>query len=181
MFIIRKKSTKRTYTKSTELPPIKRKPRKRKTVRIFKEVKDFKRPKRPVSRVFVHCSASDHASHDDVEVMDRWHRQRGWSGVGYHYFIKKDGTVQEGRSLERNPAAQRGHNRATIAICLHGLKESLFTKQQMKSLRHLCRQIKYSYKNKVTFHGHREVAAKDCPVFDYKAELKLDKHGKLGI
>jgi len=87
----------------------------------------FDKPNRFVDRVFLHCSASDHANHDNVATMDRWHRERGWSGVGYHLFIRKDGTLEDGRDLERTPAAQSGHNRGSIAICLHGLKIEKFT------------------------------------------------------
>lgn len=131
--------------------------------------------------MFIHCSASDHPDHDDVSVMDKWHRQRGWSGVGYHFFIKKDGTLQAGRHLERVPAAQAGHNRGTIAICLHGLNEDLFTESQFRTLKQLARDINLSYNGRVTFHGHKEVSAKSCPVFDYKQVLELDGSGNLGI
>lgn len=141
----------------------------------------FKKPDRPVNRVFVHCSASDNPLHDDVKVMDLWHKQRGWSGVGYHFFIKKDGTIQKGRSIERTPAAQAKNNRGTIAICLHGLVEERFTNDQFKSLIALCQDINKAYKGRVTFHGHREVAAKACPVFDYKRVLRLDEKGNLGV
>ena len=141
---------------------------------------DFKKPKRRVTRVFLHCSASDHPNHDDVSVMDAWHRARGWSGVGYHFFIKKDGTIQKGRDIERTPAAQAGHNSATIAICLHGLDVKKFTEAQFDAGRRLCFAIDEAYGGKVTFHGHREVAAKACPVFDYRDVLQLDGKGRLG-
>jgi N-acetyl-anhydromuramyl-L-alanine amidase AmpD len=141
----------------------------------------FKKPWRTVNRIFIHCSASDYAHHDDVSVMRKWHKQRGWSDVGYHFFIKKDGTLQKGRALNKIPAAQRGHNNKTIAICLHGLKKSKFTKEQFKTLRKLCKEINDAYNQKVTFHGHCEVSSKDCPVFDYKDVLKLDKKGNLGL
>ena len=50
--------------------------------------------KRDVDRVFIHCSASDHAHHDDVKVMRDWHvNGNGWSDVGYHYFITKAGKI----------------------------------------------------------------------------------------
>lgn len=142
----------------------------------------WKAPKRAVSRVFLHCSASDNPKHDDVSVMDSWHKQRGWSGVGYHYFITKAGVIQPGRPLESTPAAQGGHNAGTIAICLHGLAADRFTAAQFESLRALCRAIATGLgRGRVTFHGHREVAAKACPVFDYKAVLKLDRLGRLGV
>ena len=55
----------------------------------------FEKPNRVVHSVFLHCSASDNSKHDSVDIMDSWHKKRGWSGVGYHYFIKKDGVIQK--------------------------------------------------------------------------------------
>lgn len=99
----------------------------------------YTRPERYIERVFLHCSASDNPEHDDVEVMRRWHTDpkpsgRGWSDVGYHFFIRKSGLLETGRNLERIPAAQRGNNSGTIAICLHGLKDELFTSKQFEML-----------------------------------------------
>lgn len=138
----------------------------------------FKKPNRKVTRVFIHCSAASRPS-VDAEEVDLWHRQRGWSEIGYHYFIKTDGTLEMGRDLEKTPAAQRFHNLWTIAICLNGLKVSDFTAAQFITLQELCFKIDMSYRHKVTFHGHREVAAKACPVFDYQSVLNLDKKGYL--
>ncbi|GLS86665.1 hypothetical protein GCM10010873_16390 [Cypionkella aquatica] len=139
----------------------------------------FKKPARPVTRVFVHCSASDNPAHDNVATMDAWHKARGWSGVGYHFFIRKDGTLEMGRDLEKIPAAQEGNNVGTIAICLHGLLEEKFTEEQFKTLRSLCRQINKAYRNIMTFHGHCEVANKTCPVIDYRKVLGLDPKAHL--
>ena len=142
----------------------------------------FTKPKRHVNRVFIHCSASDNPEHDDVAVMRRWHLARGWLDVGYHYFIRKDGICQVGRDIERTPAAQSGNNTGTIAICLHGLDINKFTAAQLNMLKRLCVIIENSYGSKVlTYHGHREVANKACPVFDYKKVLRLDSVGYLGI
>lgn len=134
---------------------------------------------RKIKRVFIHCSAASRTN-IDAEEIDLWHRQRGWSGIGYHFFIKTDGTIEAGRNIEKTPAAQRFHNRHTIAICLNGLKPRDFTIAQFESLRTLCSNI-VMLKPHVTFHGHCEVSAKACPVFDYKTVLRLDKKGKLGI
>ena len=46
----------------------------------------FKRPKREIDRIFLHCSATNIPSHDDVEVIRRWHKNQGWSDIGYHFF-----------------------------------------------------------------------------------------------
>lgn len=138
----------------------------------------FKKPARMVSRVYVHCSASDEPSHDDPRVIRDWHRARGFSAIGYHYVITKDGGRHRGRSLEKQPAAQKGHNTDTIAICVTGLKH--FSARQMQSLLKLCIEIDVAYDGNVTFHGHCEVNAhKTCPVFEYKAVLRLNKEGHL--
>lgn len=140
----------------------------------------FDKPERSIDRVFIHCSASDNPKHDDIDVIRGWHvNERGWSDVGYHFFIKKDGTVQNGRDLTKTPAAQKGHNTGTIAICVHGLE--IFTGAQFAALRSLCNEINRSY-TYITFHGHNEVNPnKTCPVFDYKQVLNLDSDGAMPL
>ena len=137
----------------------------------------FDKPTRRVKQVFIHVSDSDWAHHDDISVITNWHvEENGWSDVGYHYFIKKNGEIQKGRDLERTPSSQKGHNHATISICLHGKEK--FTKRQFESLRRLCKQIHESYYGRITFHGHKEVnSKKTCPNFDYVKVLNLDKDG----
>ncbi|MCK7615168.1 peptidoglycan recognition protein family protein [Roseibium sediminicola] len=137
----------------------------------------FAKPARTVHTTWLHCSASDNPKHDDVSVIDAWHKARGWSGVGYHFFIKKDGTVQTGRPINRIGAHVAGHNTGSIGICLHGLEEDRFTKAQFESLRDLCGQINAAYGLQMRFRGHKEVAAKACPVFDYRKVLALDRKG----
>jgi len=138
----------------------------------------FTKPSRKVHRVFIHCSASDHAHHDNIETMKSWHSTRGFSDVGYHFFIQKDGTLEYGRDIEKTPAAQKGHNLNSLAICVHGLKEENFTEAQFDTLNKLASQIEYNYEN-ISFHGHCEVSKKACPVFNYKKVLDLDKYGSL--
>lgn len=139
------------------------------------------KPQRNVDAVFLHCSASDAKSHDDIAVIDKWHRALGWSEVGYHFFIKKDGTLQAGRSLEKTPAAQRGYNARTIAICVHGLRDEKFTDEQFKMLQQLCIELNDLYEGELTFHGHCEISPKLCPVFDYKTLLQIGRDHKLGL
>ena len=100
----------------------------------------FIKPDRAVDRLFLHCSASDHSHHDNIATIRKWHvEDRGWSDVGYHFFIRKDDTVEDGRPLDRTPAAaQDGNNSGTIAICLHGLEIENFTKAQHTASIILC-------------------------------------------
>jgi len=141
----------------------------------------FDKPKRFIDRVFIHCSATDNPDHDSIDVLRHWHVDgNGWSDVGYHYLINADGNLELGRDLERSPAAQRGNNTGSVAICLHGLSEDLFTEDQYNTLAELCDSINIELKGKVTFHGHCEVSHKSCPVFDYKKILDLCACGRLG-
>ena len=109
-----------------------------------------------------------------------WHvESNGWSDVGYHYFIRGNGTLESGRPLERAPASQVGHNAGTVAICLHGLAAENFVEEQYRTLIDLAREINGAYSSLVTFHGHREVSSKPCPVFPYRAVLGLDRDGRM--
>lgn len=136
------------------------------------------KPKRQVHTVFIHCSASDNIKHDDISVIKEWHvKGNKWSDVGYHYFIKKNGTVQEGRPLSKNPASQYPHNTGTISICVSGLQD--FTDESMEALKKLCGEINSVYNSNMVFRGHREVSNKTCPVFDYKTVLNLNDKGHI--
>lgn len=142
------------------------------------QIKDIKKPKRPVFKVFIHCSDSDNPAHDNAETIDKWHKERGWQGIGYHFYLQKDGDLQVGRSLEKIPAAQKEHNTGSIAICCGGRAKDKFTKVQMAALKALCLHMNKLYGGGVTFHGHCEVEPnKECPVFDYKTVLNLNKDG----
>lgn len=151
---------------------------------MFDKFKSFKKPARKVERVFLHCSANDNPR-ITVKDIHRWHsdpkpKGRGWTVIGYHYFIDAKGVIWEGRPLSKIPAAQAGHNAKTIAICVHGGqdgKPDAFNKAQMDALLCLCQEINNAYEGDITFHGHREVSAKACPVFDYEAILGLDEKG----
>jgi len=140
----------------------------------------FQRPRRAVTRVFIHCSASDRPEHSNVETIRLWHLARGFADVGYHYVIGFDGMIEPGRELERIPAAQQGHNTESIAICLAGGqngRDDAFTAEQFQSLKGLCAAIHDAYEGQISFHGHCEVSNKACPVFDYRSILELSGHG----
>lgn len=136
----------------------------------------FKAPKRKVTKIFLHCSASDNPAHDNAATIKKWHIERGFSNIGYHFYIRKDGTLEEGRNLEVVPAAQQNHNSGSIAICCGGLKD--FPPKQMSALIKLCNEIHAELPD-ATFHGHCEVSNKACPVFDYKRTLQLDDMGRM--
>ena len=142
---------------------------------LGKKYVGFRAPRREVFTVYLHHSATAIPT-IGAEDVDRWHRERGWSCIGYHYFITTSGEVQLGRSIERTPAATGGHNTGSIAICMNGAVEADFTIEQYAALQQLCADI-HKLMPRVRFKGHKDVAATKCPAYDYKTLLKLDAYG----
>jgi N-acetylmuramoyl-L-alanine amidase len=93
-------------------------------------------------------------------MIDGWHKARGWRKIGYHYFIKKDGTVEKGRELSEIGAHVYGQNSHSVGICLAGLVD--FRVEQFESLKELLRELP-----DLPVYGHNEFNKnKECPVFD---------------
>ena len=125
---------------------------------------------REVTRIILHCSASD-IPMQTADMIDQWHKARGFTKIGYHYFIRHDGTIEKGRGLEEVGAHAEGYNKDSIGICLAGL--TLFKPVQFKALSKVLDELKLLYP-KATVHGHREFNPnKTCPVFDY-SQFKKD-------
>lgn len=127
---------------------------------------------RKVDLIVVHCSDSDHKHHDNLETIRNWHvKENGWSDIGYHYFITKDGLIHPGRPLKTPGAHVAGHNAHSIGICLSGKHE--FTKEQMASLEKLCFDLCKTYGlEKSDILGHRDLQPlKTCPNFDIHKEI----------
>ena len=94
---------------------------------------------REVVKIIVHCSDS---AYGDANLIDHWHKQRGWRGIGYHkvilngyltrtapYRAEYDGLVQAGRDLDIPGAHCKGENQDSVGICLIGRR--LFTPSQL--------------------------------------------------
>ena len=75
---------------------------------------------RIINLIVVHCSATRGDCTLSPEDLDRLHRRRGFNGTGYHYYIRKDGTVHLTRSIERIGAHAKGFNAHSIGICYEG-------------------------------------------------------------
>lgn len=121
---------------------------------------------RNINKIIVHCSDSDIEAHQDISVIDYWHRERGFAMVGYHYFITWDGTIQKGRDLERVGAHCVGQNADSIGICLGGRHK--FTKVQFTTLKALLFDLITRFNLRTTDvypHNHFD-KKKTCPNFD---------------
>ncbi len=139
-------------------------------------------PRKATNYIAIHCSASLPSPDTDVKTIDRWHRQRGFTMVGYHYVIRTDGEVQKGRDEGAIGAHVVGHNADSIGICLVGGVDANgpsgkpvdnFSKEQMLSLLVLLKELRAKYP-KAAIQGHRDFpkVAKACPSFSVKDWLK---------
>jgi len=100
------------------------------------------------TKAVIHHTASHDAS---VAEIDRWHKERGWDCIGYHFVIRKDGTIEEGRTLEKNGAHAKGRNHY-VGIALTGY--DTFTVDQINSLKTLLKRLGITH-----IEGHHE----NCP------------------
>jgi len=136
---------------------------------------------RDIKHIVIHCSASRNGDASvNAQAIDRWHRERGWHGIGYHYVIHVDGTLAKGRPLERIGAHVAGQNATSIGICMVGTDR--FSVEQWEMLRGLCLDLQAEFPGAVIL-GHRDFSPdqdgdgviepwewfKLCPGFDVAA------------
>ena len=127
--------------------------------------------RKETKEIIIHCAATKPSMDVDAETIDRWHRERGWLKIGYHYVIKRDGTVETGRELEEVGAHAKGHNAISVGICLIGglsednQPENNFTDEQWDELGTLVDSLKAKYPEASVI-GHNDVSDKACPTFN---------------
>ena len=131
---------------------------------------------REIDKIIVHCTATPEGRHTTVEDVRRWHLDRGWSDIGYHFLIYLDGSVHAGRPVEKPGAHTRGHNKESIGIAyVGGIDKVNFkakdtrTEEQKDALVDMLEYFKIAHPDAV-IHGHRDFANKACPSFDATKE-----------
>ena len=132
---------------------------------------------RQIKEIILHCSATAEGRDYTVADIDRWHKARGWRGIGYHYVIYRDGSVHPGRPVEQIGAHCTGRNANSIGICYIGglaadnkTPKDTRTPAQIQALRDLVGELKKKYPG-ARVHGHNEFAAKSCPCFNVRKEF----------
>ncbi len=133
---------------------------------------------RKVNKIIIHCTATPEGRDVSIDEVRRWHvKERGWRDVGYHFLIRLDGTVEEGRPIEMTGAHTKGHNWDSIGIAYAGGMSKDMTEpkdtrtdEQKDSLVDLLCQLHDCYGG--TVYGHRDFSAKACPSFDAKTEYE---------
>lgn len=120
----------------------------------------------------MHCAATKKTMDIGAKEITRWHEDRGWTTIGYHWVIRRDGTVEKGRREGSVGAHVAGHNADSIGICLvgglsqTGFPEDNFTTAQRKALRKLINEILGRYPGCRVLGHHDLDPKKDCPCFN---------------
>lgn len=134
---------------------------------------------RKINMIIVHCSATKAEQDIGAEEIDAWHKKQGWQEIGYHYVIRRNGTIEKGRDLEKAGAHCRGQNKHSIGVCLAGgingagRPENNFTAEQFASLKLLLSELKEKFPQ-AGIYGHCDFAAKACPCFNVKEFLSKE-------
>ena len=139
---------------------------------------------RKITGLVVHCSDTRPIWDGGVDDIRAWHTapgwrgyKNGWSDVGYHAVIRRDGSLEPGRPIKRAGAHVLGENAHTLGVCLiggHGAAATdhfhdHFTEEQRRTLVSIC-LIAQGFG--LTIHGHNEFASKGCPGFSVAEFLK---------
>jgi len=135
--------------------------------------------------IAIHCSATKPTQDIGAREIRQWHvRDNEWADIGYHYVIRRDGTIETGRPDDVLGAGIKDHNAETLHICLVGgltaegkagkVFSDTFTDAQEISLFHLIAAMEEKYPDATgNVLGHRDFprVAKDCPCFDVRKWL----------
>ena len=149
----------------------------------------LKKSKRMINKIIVHCSATPEGKDYTVDDIRRWHTTpvskggHGWSDIGYHYVVYRNGDIVNGRDVDIQGAhcADNGGNINSIGICYIGgcardgkTPKDTRTDAQKLALLNLLLDLKKLYPHAVIL-GHRDLDehGKLCPSFDAKREYRL--------
>lgn len=133
---------------------------------------------RSISKIIIHCSATPEGKNFSVSEIRRWHLQRGFADIGYHFVIYLDGSVHVGRPLQKSGAHCKGQNKNSIGICYVGglasdgkTPKDTRTDTQKASLVKLITELRQQFPN-ASVHGHREFT---CQRGKYEAGFNISE------
>lgn len=143
---------------------------------LQKGEKGLVKSRRRITEIIVHCTATPEGKDYTTKDITAWHKQRGFSTIGYHYVVYRDGSVHTGRDVNVAGAHCTGHNAHSIGVCYVGglakdgkTPKDTRTNVQKASLEILLRKLRTLYPT-AKIYGHRDFANKACPCFDATKE-----------
>lgn len=115
-----------------------------------------------VKRIIIHHADSKICSIYDIH---KWHLNNGWNGCGYHFLVRKDGSIWRGRPENKLGAHTLNHNSGSLGVCFEGkLNSETLTKEQLTSGKELIVYLCDKYKlNKTDVFEHKDFNSTDCP------------------
>lgn len=135
---------------------------------------------RAINRIIVHHSASPDTW--DVATIDKEHKARGFSGIGYHFLIHKDPVadvwlVSQGRPVDQVGAHDQGQNSDSIGVCISGnyslAQMPIMARETLlNTVAVLCKKYNLTQKN---LEGHRENEPKETPTECPGLKVDLDE------
>ena len=134
---------------------------------------------RQINKIIVHCSSTREGQNISVDTIRKWHVEgRGWTDIGYHFYIDIHGDIYKGRDIAKIGAHTKGQNRNSIGICYCGGVEvdgktpkDTRTEEQEDSLLAVLRTLKAMYPEAI-IHSHNDFARKACPSYNATEEYK---------
>lgn len=109
-----------------------------------------------------------------VEIIHNYHKNKGWAGIGYHFYVRKDGSVYRGRPENMAGAHCPGVNSISLGICAEGdFEQEIMDDVQKNAIVELIKDIKLRYNIK-WIKGHREILSTDCPGANYPLQEIID-------
>lgn len=133
---------------------------------------------RKINLIVIHC-ADTYAQMDiGVQEIRKWHLKRGFKDIGYHYVIRRDGSIEQGRPLEKPGSHASGYNACSIGICYAGGKgpdgkpQDNRTPEQIQAMHDLVTSLLHEFPQAIVT-GHRDLPGvhKDCPCFSVSSEF----------
>lgn len=126
---------------------------------------------RLVDEIIWHCAATPEGRNFTVDQVRSWHVQRGWSDIGYHFYIDLYGVIWVGRDINSKGAHVKDRNARTIGLCYCGgvtsdgeRAKDTRTPKQINSGIALTQYLAAQAPIK-TISGHNQYASKACPSF----------------
>ena len=102
-----------------------------------------------------------------VEDIDRMHKNNGWTCIGYHFYVRKDGSIYRGRREDSVGAHAYGFNNTSIGICAEGnFEKDIMSETQKNAIKELVAYLKSKYGITIV-KRHKDVNATACPGKNY--------------
>lgn len=116
--------------------------------------------RKSTNRIILHHAESKSCTADDIH---RWHLANGWCGIGYHFFVRKDGSIYRARPEGVVGSHAKGSNSDSIGICFEGsyMTETM-SDVQINAGRELVAYLKNKY-GITTVQKHKDVCSTNCP------------------